>query len=183
MIPLSQAEASDLEHQLATGQLVKERVVKVALDEMVDTVCDATVEEDASFVADDIVVHNSEICRFLHGKVFSVSRGLATFEQVEANPEAIKTLTPWVRDGVDDKGRQTLFVDRGGGRTRRVAVVDKPAVGTRDQRGSYSAGLSPSRLQDIGISFPPLHGLCRSTTVADMSAQVVTPRVAEAVPK
>jgi len=125
----------------------------------------------------------TEICRFLHGKTFSVSQGLSTFEQVEQNPDAVKELTPWVRDGVDAKGRQVMFVDRGGGRTRRVAVVDRPGFGTRDARGSYSAGLSTARLQEIGVSFPPYHGLCRTTTVADVSARVVTPRVAEAVPE
>ncbi len=75
-----------------------------------------------------------------------------------------------------------MYVDRGGS-TRRVAIVERPGLGARDERGSYSAGLSTSRLQDIGVSFPPYHGLCRSTTVADVSANVVTPRVAEAVPE
>ncbi len=124
----------------------------------------------------------TEICRFLDGKTFSVENGLGTFERVEANPDAAKELTPWVRDGVDAQGRRIMFVDRGGS-TRRVAIVDRPGIGTRDERGSYSAGLSTARLQEIGVSFPPYHGLCRSTTVADVSAQVVTPRVAEAVPE
>ena len=107
----------------------------------------------------------TEICRFLDGKTFSVQTGLQTFEQVEANPDSAKELNPWVRDGVDAKGRQVMYVDRGGS-TRRVAIVDRPGLGTRDERGSYSAGLSTSRLQDIGVSFPPYHGLCRTTTVA-----------------
>ncbi|MCA9557956.1 MAG: head morphogenesis protein, partial [Myxococcales bacterium] len=56
----------------------------------------------------------TEICRFLDGKTFSVQTGLQTFDQVEANPDAVKELTPWVRDGVDAKGRQVMYVDRGG---------------------------------------------------------------------
>lgn len=125
----------------------------------------------------------TEICRFLDGKTFSVESGLGTFEHVEANPDSVKELTPWVRDGVDSSGRQVMYVDRGGGHTRRVAIVERPGLGARDARGSYSAGLSTARLQEIGVSFPPYHGLCRSSTVADVSGRVVTPRVEEAVPE
>jgi len=125
----------------------------------------------------------TEICRFLHGKTFSVSRGLGLFEQAERSPESLERINPWVREGKDAKGRHVLFVERAPGRTRRVAVVDRPGFGTRDARGSYSAGLSTARLQEIGVTFPPYHGLCRTTTVADVSAKVVTPRVAEAVPQ
>lgn len=110
----------------------------------------------------------TEICRFLHGKSFSVATGLRTFERVDAEPDLIKDLTPWVREAIDPQtGAKTLFVDRGDERVR-VADVTRSAVGTRDDRGEFGRGLSERDLANLGISFPPYHGLCRTTTVADV---------------
>ena len=112
--------------------------------------------------------HTTEICRFLHGKTFSVDSGLRTFEQVEAEPDLVKDITPWVREAIDpDTGRKVLFVERGDSRIP-VAEVTRSAVGTRDDRGEFARGLSERDLANLGISFPPYHGLCRSTTVADV---------------
>ena len=109
----------------------------------------------------------TEICRFLHGKSFSVATGLRTFERVDAEPDLIKDLTPWVREAIDPQtGAKTLFVERGDERVR-VADVTRSAVGTRDDRGEFGRGLSERDLANLGISFPPYHGLCRTTTVAD----------------
>ena len=124
----------------------------------------------------------TETCRYLHGKAFSVQRSLQMFSDIEKEPENIARIAPWIREGVDDKGRQTLFVRRPNGNTRRIATVDKPGMGTKE-RGSYSMGMTGSRLQEVAPGFPPFHGLCRSSTVADVSANVVTPRVASAAPK
>ena len=110
----------------------------------------------------------TEICRFLHGKSFSVATGLRTFERVDAEPDLIKDLTPWVREAIDPQtGAKTLFVERGDERVR-VADVTRSAVGTRDDRGEFGRGLSERDLANLGISFPPYHGLCRTTTVADV---------------
>jgi SPP1 gp7 family putative phage head morphogenesis protein len=110
----------------------------------------------------------TEICRFLHGKTFSVSTGLGTFEQVESDPDQVKELTPWVRETIDpETGRKVLFVERGDSRVP-LAEVTRSAVGTRDDRGDFSRALSERDLENLGISFPPYHGLCRSSTVPDV---------------
>lgn len=110
----------------------------------------------------------TEICRFLHGKSFSVGAGLRTFERMEADPESVPAVAPWVREAVDpDTGRKVLFVDSGGQRTA-VAEVTRSGFGSRDDRGEFERSLAEQQLLDLGISFPPYHGLCRSTTVADV---------------
>jgi len=110
----------------------------------------------------------TEICRFLDGKTFTVATGLQTFEQVEAEPDRISEVAPWVREAIDpDTGRKVLFVERGDSRVP-LAEVTRSAVGTRDDRGDFSRALSERDLESLGISFPPYHGLCRSSTVADV---------------
>ncbi len=110
----------------------------------------------------------TEICRYLHGKAFTVSSGLRTFERVEAEPDRIQELTPWVREAFDpETGRRVLFVEQGEDRVP-VAEVSRSGVGTRDDRGEFTRGLSERELMDLGVSFPPYHGLCRSSTVADV---------------
>ena len=108
------------------------------------------------------------ICRFLHGKTFSVKDALARFEQVEQleNPEDIKRVLPWVRQGVDtESGWSVLYVNGTDGRVP-VAEVSSSGVGCRDDRGEFRAMSSDSVLAGAGIGFPPYHGLCRTTTLA-----------------
>jgi hypothetical protein len=106
--------------------------------------------------------HTTETCRFLHGRIFSVDSGLRRFDQVEAEPDRVKDLLPWVRESVDaDTGRKSLYVEQAGQRTV-IAEVARSAVGTRDDRGEFSRGLGERELSDLGVAFPPLHGLCRS---------------------
>ena len=124
----------------------------------------------------------TETCRFLDGKAFSVERSLQTFADIEEEPNGIAQIAPWIREGKDDKGRGVLFVRRPNGNNRRIAIVEKPGMGTKE-RGSYSMGMTGSRLQEVAPGFPPFHGLCRTSTVSDVSANIVTPRVASAVPK
>jgi hypothetical protein len=107
------------------------------------------------------------ICRFLDGKVFSVSRGLALFNEVEAQPDRITELNPWIRDTRDQaSGRRALTVDRGG---ERVAIADvvRSGVGTRDDRGEFGRAMGEHELSELGIGFPPFHARCRSITVCD----------------
>lgn len=108
----------------------------------------------------------SEVCRFMHGRVFSVERAMKRFYDVERAraPERIQDLQPWVRVGADDEGGQVLFYERGG-RRRMVAHVDESMVGESDEVGSYSRELSSEQLEAAGVSVPPLHGRCRSTIV------------------
>jgi SPP1 gp7 family putative phage head morphogenesis protein len=113
----------------------------------------------------------TEICRFLHGKTFSVKDALGRFERIEAmeSPEDIKQVQPWVREALDpDTGRKALFVGSGDARIP-ITEVTRSAFGTRDDRGEFRGSLSEREMMDLGISFPPYHGLCRTTTVADVS--------------
>jgi SPP1 gp7 family putative phage head morphogenesis protein len=104
-------------------------------------------------------------CRFLDGKTFAVSDGLDRFDQVEAAPDQLPELTPWIREQRDPPtGRRSLYVARGDARIP-VAEIERSGVGTRDDRGEFSGALGERALGDLGIGFPPYHALCRSTTV------------------
>jgi len=110
--------------------------------------------------------HTTEVCRFLHGKEFSVRRGLQLFERLEAEPDQVKDIQPWVREKYDSEtGIKSLYVDRGEQRTT-IADVTRSALGTKDDRGQFSPGLSERELSNLGASMPPAHALCRSTTLA-----------------
>lgn len=100
----------------------------------------------------------TEICRFMHGKIFSVDRGIKLFEQVEAQPDDIKDLNPWIRKGVDDQGSPVLYVNSDKSRSI-VAEITRSGVGRRDDQGSFSRGLSERELMDLGVGQPPYHGL------------------------
>ena len=108
----------------------------------------------------------TEVCRFLDGKTFAVSSGLHHFERLEADPEHLTDLAPWVRERLVD-GRKELFVEHHHERLA-VAEVLRSGFGTREDRGEFGKTLSERELVDLGISFPPFHGLCRSSTVAEV---------------
>ncbi len=115
-------------------------------------------------VLDERTTH---ICRYLHGKTFAVADALQRFERVERleQPEDIKQELPWVRESTDpETGRTRLYADGGTGRTD-LAEVTRSAFGTRDDRGDFRSLASDSALTEVGIGFPPYHGLCRSTTL------------------
>ncbi len=107
----------------------------------------------------------TEICRFLHGKTFSVGEGLKQFEEIESDPDNIKNLSPWVRSTRDAEGRQTLFVERNGER-QTIAEVTRSGFGESNNRGEFGRALSNDELSSLGVSYPPFHGLCRSDLVA-----------------
>lgn len=111
----------------------------------------------------------SEVCRFMHGRVFTVEHAVKRFREVERarDPERIEELQPWMQVGADEDGHQVLFYERGD-RRRLVAQVDEPAVGESDDVGSYSRALSDDELMAAGVTVPPLHGRCRSTIVAEV---------------
>ncbi|MFZ5446569.1 MAG: phage minor head protein [Myxococcota bacterium] len=110
-------------------------------------------------VLDERTTH---ICRFLHGKTFGVRDALRKFDQVERldQPEDIKRLLPWVRERLDG---DRLTLHSGG---VPIADVTRSAVGRRDDVGEFRPRVSEDRLGEVGLGFPPFHGLCRSTTLA-----------------
>lgn len=107
------------------------------------------------------------VCRFMHGKVFSVRGALARFDQVEQmdKPEDIKRVMPWVREGVDkESGRSLLYVDGARGRMP-IAEVIRSGVGAPNDRGEFRAMVSDKTLNAAGVGLPPLHGQCRACVV------------------
>ena len=109
----------------------------------------------------------TNICRFLHGKTSSIADALRRdrIEQLE-DPEAIKQVMPWVREAQNrETGRTRLYVDAVAGRFD-LAEITRPALGARDDRGDFRPLASDGALNEVGIGFPPYHGLRRSTTLA-----------------
>lgn len=115
----------------------------------------------------------TEQCRFLHGKRFSVSRGLAQYDEAAQleNPEEIKDLMPWPRvrnlpDG--EEGEKEIFIRRLDGSETQLAIVTRSGFGKIDDVGSHRDAKSSSELEALGVGLPPYHGLCRTTVVADV---------------
>lgn len=107
------------------------------------------------------------VCRFLDGKIFSVGSALNRFERIERAeaPEDIKQISPWVREGRSEDGRDVLYVNGTSGR-QTIAEIERSGVGTRDDRGEFSAAATEKDLDTMGLGFPPYHGNCRTTTLA-----------------
>jgi hypothetical protein len=77
----------------------------------------------------------------------------------------IKAEAPWVREAIDpETGTKFLYVEQNGSRTR-IADVARSTFGTSDDPGEFRRGRDSAELMDMGVGFPPFHGLCRSTTV------------------
>lgn len=111
----------------------------------------------------------TDICRFYHGQTFSVQKGIEAMNRTLAleDPEQIKDVSPWLRTARSPDGTRSIFFLRNGVRVR-VAQIDRSGVGTRDDVGSFSRAMTPRQLENAGIPYPPLHGRCRSTIVADV---------------
>lgn len=107
----------------------------------------------------------SEVCRFMHGRRFSVQSAMNRFMATESNddPESVKDEQPWLRVS----GGQ-IWYPSGDDRVR-VADVVKPGAGKEDEVGAYARGMSDQKLAMRGIMMPPLHGRCRSTILPDVT--------------
>lgn len=112
----------------------------------------------------------TDVCNMLHDRVFSVASAARTMNDVmDADPEGIKKLSPWVRNGKDENGNRILYTkDPDTGRRRLVARVEQTALGQRDKRGVFTDQMTNQQLESAGIPIPPLHGLCRSTIIAEL---------------
>jgi SPP1 gp7 family putative phage head morphogenesis protein len=107
-------------------------------------------------------------CRFMNGKVFSVTVGRALVETMNAleEPEDVKYAAPWIRKGRDDAGNMRLFVPHSNGTTTTIAKIDRSGVGRADDAGKFSGGKDADGLGKLGVSLPPYHGRCRTVIVA-----------------
>ncbi len=112
--------------------------------------------------------NTTDTCRFLHGQTFSVGRALQRFDALERldQPEDVKLAMPWVRERIQrESGLPELYVNTEKGQVR-LAEVTRSALGTKDDRGEFRGGISGERLEDLGVGFPPFHGLCRTATIS-----------------
>lgn len=110
----------------------------------------------------------TEVCRMMHGTVFRVGDALKRYSDIAASsdPEIVKDLKPWVRERVNRQtGKREMFVRDRNGIETLVGVVDEPGFGEADRIGEYSSKLSIPTMDQLGLSYPPLHGLCRSTII------------------
>lgn len=109
----------------------------------------------------------SDICRLLHGRVFSVKKaGERMRKALEAdNPEDCNKLLPWVSAGRHDE-QDVLYFNRGDAR-HIVAHVEESGEGESDKIGKYKEKMSNKQLEAAGVSVPPLHGSCRSVVTTD----------------
>lgn len=107
----------------------------------------------------------TEICRYLDGKVFEVGDALRRFDRL-GRIDDVRREQPCVRTSTDPAtGQRSTFVDRDGQRVR-IGDVVRSAVGTSDDAGEFARTVSNAELMDLGVSWPPYHGLCRSTCLA-----------------
>lgn len=105
----------------------------------------------------------TEVCRFLDGKVFSTRAALDRYAQVaaSADPEVVRDLQPWARVVTEADGARAITF---GDKVKHVAAyIDAPGIGSRE-KGSYD-GTSDDLLQSRGLTSPPFHAHCRTTTV------------------
>ena len=134
----------------------------------------------------------TNICRYLHGKTFSVADALRRFDRgIEAArgpPRPSSRRMPWVRarPGSETGRTRALNVDGGGGRTTTLAEVTRSAMGTRTTVGTSpedatSALASDSRgLNEVDSgdrpSGPPYHGASAPTPMAEARTRSGCPR-------
>lgn len=106
----------------------------------------------------------SDICRLLHGRVFSVKKaGQRMMKALEAdNPEDSNKILPWVQTGKDPKGNDVLYYSSGD-RRKIVAHVEESGIGEADKIGRYAEKMTNKQLEAAGVTVPPCHGSCRST--------------------
>lgn len=101
-------------------------------------------------------------CRFMHGRTFQVKHAMNTFDRVEqetadGEPEAVKTLQPFLQAGKTADGQPGIYYNKPDGAGRAfVAHVEENAVGQKDKirvvlacaRGRRPRGRGHSRAPD-----------------------------------
>lgn len=133
-----------------------------------DDAYDLEVEDDAGYIAENILVHNSHICRFLDGQVFSTTAAADSYRKTaESPPEDVKQLQPFVRERRGDDGVPVMYVGNEQSQFDIARVVDS-AMGQKDKRGKFESTATPADMAANGISAPPYHPHCRTELVPVM---------------
>lgn len=128
-----------------------------------DAAYNLEVEDDPTYFASNVLVHN---CRFLDGKIINVNDSVGLLERLAetTDPGTIKDINPWIHEGGDANGK-FLYIESADGSRREVARVVRSGLGIMDDRGEYSNGLGMDELSVMGIGPPPYHAFCRTTLI------------------
>ncbi len=112
----------------------------------------------------------SDVCRMMHGRIFTVRSGVEMFDRIEqlSDPIDIKNVQPFARTRNAEDGGLEIRTSPPGGEPVRLARIVESGVGRRDATGRFSNTLSDVELQAAGVTMPPLHGGCRSIVVPDI---------------
>jgi len=104
----------------------------------------------------------SEICRLLHGRVFSVKKAVSKMNDSLKlrDPEEVRNSMPWVQAS----GSQLYF--QSNDKRHDVATVHEAGEGSKDKIGTYGNVMSNAALEKAGVVVPPRHGHCRSNLTA-----------------
>jgi len=125
---------------------------------------DLQVADEHTFKVSGVVVHNCNVCRFLHGTRFYVQDAIDQFTRAQANADPERGLMeeqPWYREA--DGKIHVAPAERGGKLGPLIATIVRSAVGREDQRGTFRTALSAG--SSGATQTPPAHGLCRCITV------------------
>lgn len=99
-------------------------------------------------------------CRFMHGKVLRVDRGvdLVRGTMQSRSPERIERVNPFLSEGRNNRGERIVFLQTERGRRVLAREVE---TGGRGERGRFGSEVSEQTLAALGIGPPPYHPLCR----------------------
>jgi len=136
------------------------------------TVYNLSVEDDPTYIAEGVIVHN---CRCLDGQI--IDTNLASQQVLNAasvrQPEDIFDASPFLKEKVDQNtGTKSLVTTNNG---TKIAEVTRSGYGRVDDRGQFNRTVANNQLTDHNIGPPPYHHLCRSWTVP-VSSTVQVPR-------
>lgn len=152
------------------------RTVSVAFANRARTQEQIFAYEDASigaYIWESVMdARTTEICRFMDGKRFNVSNARDKFaageKAVQQSVRAFKDEQPWVTITRNEETGKREMVARTSAGDERIATIEEAGFGEPDRTGKYSNEAPLERLEALGVSTPPVHGLCRSTIVADV---------------
>ena len=123
------------------------------------TVYNLEIDDDPTFVASGIIVHN---CRFLDGQIIEVNACMDLAQQATSvsKPEDIYRVSPFMRTVTED-GRRYIETTTG----TRLAEMVRSGAGRVNDRGEFRAFISGRQLPHAHVGMPPYHFSCRTYTV------------------
>lgn len=125
------------------------------------------VQDDPTYVAETVVVHN---CRLMDGQIIPIQGALdlANRASTVTTPEDIGKVTPFLRERRNDKGQLEIHA----GKTT-LGRFEREGSGNVDDRGRAQQFVAGSGFAGANVGAPPYHHNCRSTLVPRMDiAQV-----------